>query len=390
MKDNIYTRLLGVRPHLGSHEHISRLGGGRMPPEVIQAMAEANDYFVDMHELTLAAGKRAAELLGAPAALITSGGFSAMILGAAACLTGSDEKRIEALPHPDWTRRECLIQNAQKFSYDRAYRAAGATVVYADTREEMLSRLGESTAMIAGLAISERQGVFAPPFNARRAPPPNPNLVKPEELIAMGKKAGVPVLIDMASDLPPWENLKRFLSAGADLVVVSGGKCIGGPQATGILLGRPDLVEAARLNAYPFENVGRGMKVGKEEIVGLVVALERWTKQDHQAETARWAARAERLVAGLQGIPGVTAVTAANTAGYTDAEMQWDETQVVLNRDTFRAQLGGGTPKLELEFISKQAGTSLWRATARTRQLRDGEEPLVARRLKEIFEGAKK
>src|SRR5207237_2884688 len=140
-----------------------------------------------------------------------------------ACLTGSDEKKIEALPHPDWPRRECLIQTAQKFGYDRAYRAAGATVVYAETRDDLRAKLGESTAMIAGLAIAERQGVFAPPFNARRAPPPNPNLVKPEDLIALGKGAGVPVIIDMASDLPPWNNLKRFLDAGADLVVVSGG-----------------------------------------------------------------------------------------------------------------------------------------------------------------------
>ena len=390
LKDNIYTRLLGVRPHVGSHEHISRLGGGRMPPEVIQAMAEANDYFVDMHELNIAAGKRAAELLGAPAALITSGGSSAMILGAAACLTGSDERKIEALPHPDWPRRECLVQTAQKFGYDRAYRAAGATVVYAATRDDLRAKLGESTAMIAGLAIAERQGVFAPPFNARRAPPPNPNLVKPEDLIAMGKSAGVPVIIDMASDLPPWDNIRRFLGAGADLVVVSGGKCIGGPQATGMLLGRADLVEAARLNAYPFENVGRGMKVGKEEIVGLIVALERFVKLDHQADTAGWAARASRLAGSLQGIPGVTATTAVNTAGYTDAEVSWDETVVPLNRDTFRQQLSSGTPKLELEFISQQSGTKVWRATARTRQLRDGEEMLVAQRLREIFEGAGK
>src|SRR5205823_2180101 len=158
-------------------------------------------------------------------------------------------------------------------------------------------------------------------------------------------------------------------------------------QATGMLLGRADLVEAARLNAYPFENVGRGMKVGKEEIVGLIVALERFVKQDHVLETNRWAARASRIAGSLQGIPGVTATTAANTAGYTDAEVSWDETVVPLNPDTFRQQLSSGTPKLELEFISQQSGTKVWHATARTRQLRDGEEMLVARRLREIFEG---
>src|SRR5262245_62283187 len=154
LDDNVYTRLLGVRPHLGAHEHISRLGGGRMPPEVMQAMAEANEYFVDMHELVGAASKRVAELIGAEAALVTAGGFSALILGAAACLTGNDSEKIEALPHPTWPRRECLIQKAQRFSYDRAYRAAGMTIVTADTREDFLKQITPRTAMLAGLSIA--------------------------------------------------------------------------------------------------------------------------------------------------------------------------------------------------------------------------------------------
>jgi L-seryl-tRNA(Ser) seleniumtransferase len=391
LEDNVYTRLLGVRPHLGAHEHISRLGGGRMPPEVLAAMAEANDYFVDMHELTLAAGKRAAELLGAEAALVTAGGFSGLILGAAACLTGSDPKKIEALPHPTWPRRECLIQTAQRFSYDRAYRAAGATIVYAETWGDMVQHAGEQTALIAGLSIAERQGVFAPPFNAARAPAPNPHLVKPEQLIALGKKARIPVLIDMASDLPPWDNLKRFLGAGADLVVLSGGKSIGGPQSTGLLLGRRDLIEAARLNATPFDNIGRGMKVGKEEVIGLIVALERYVKQDHGAEMEKWNDRARRIAAALQGIPGLTAVYAVNTAGFGDADLSWDETIIPLTRESLRDKLVEGKPRVELEvIISKEREAPIWHATARTRVLRDGEELLVAGRLREIFQDAAK
>lgn len=391
LEDNVYTRLLGVRPHLGAHEHISRLGGGRMPPEVVQAMAEANEYMVDIHELQDAAGKRAATLLGAEAAMVTAGGFSGLILGAAACLTGTDQTRIEALPHPTWLRRECLIQTAQKFSYDRAYRAAGATIVYADTMADLVTRAGEQTAMIAGLSIAERQGVFAPPFNADRAPPPKPELVKPEQLIELGKKAGVPVLIDMASDLPPWNNLERFLKAGADLVVLSGGKSIGGPQSSGLLLGRPDLIDAARLNATPYDNIGRGMKVGKEEVIGLIAALERYVKQDHLAAMERWNARARRIADGLQGIPGLTARYALNTAGFGDADLTWDEGVIPLNRDTLQQQLRKGTPRVELEVImTNDRGTPMWHATARTRVLRDGEELLVAKRLREVFSGAKK
>ena len=132
LEDNVYTRMLGVRPHLGAHEHISRLGGGRMPAEVVAAMADANEFMVDMFELQDAAGKRAAELLGAPAAMVTAGGFSSLILGAAACLTGNDPKKIDALPKPTWVRQQCLMQKAHQFSYDRAFRAAGATVVYAE------------------------------------------------------------------------------------------------------------------------------------------------------------------------------------------------------------------------------------------------------------------
>ncbi len=390
LADNVYTRVLGVRPHLGAHEHISRLGGGRMSSEVMAAMAEANEYFVDMRELNAAAGRKAAELLGAESAIITSGGFSGMILGAAACLTGVDPARVEALPHPTWPRRECLIQSAQKFDYDRAYRAAGATIVYAKTRGDLVASINEGTAMLAGLSNVERQGIFAPPFEARRAPPPDAELIHPEELIAIGKRAGVPVIIDMASDMPPWDNLRRFLAAGADLVVLSGGKTIGGPQATGILLGRRDLIDAARLNASPNDNIGRGMKVGKEEVIGLIVALERFVAENHVAAAERWNARAKRVVAALQGIPGLTATYALNTAGYGDADLRWDEREIALDRDALRRELVRGSPRVELEvIITQDRGTRVWHATARTRLLRDGEEMLVARRLREVFGAAR-
>jgi seryl-tRNA(Sec) selenium transferase len=390
LTDNVYTRMLGVRPHLGAHEHISRLGGGRMAPAVLAAMAEANEFFVDMRELNEAAGKRAAELLGAEAALVTAGGFSGLILGAAACLTGNEVAKAEALPHPTWDRRECLIQTAQRFDYDRAYRAAGATVVYADTKADMEARLGASTAFVAILSASERQGVFAPPFEARRAPPPSRALIPHEELIAMARHAGVPVLVDLASDLPPWGQLDRFLRAGADLLVLSGGKAIGGPQSSGILLGKRELIDAARLNSTPNDHIGRGMKVGKEEIIGLIAALEAFVKTDHVAEVERWNARARRIVAQLQGVHGLTARYALNTAGYGDADLSWNETEIALNRDSLRRALTAGTPRVELEvIITQDQGAPVWHATARTRVLRDGEELLVAKRLRDVFVAAR-
>ena len=206
----------------------------------------------------------------------------------------------------------------------------------------------------------------------------------------MGRRAGVPVLVDMASDLPPWPQLQRFLKDGADLLVLSGGKAIGGPQSSGILLGRPDLIEAARLNSTPYDNIGRGMKVGKEEIVGLIAALERFVKIDHVAETERWNARARRVVAALQGIRGLTVAYALNTAGYGDADLTWNEKDIALDRDSLRKALASGEPRVQLEVIVTQdEGTKTWHATARTRVLRDGEEMLVAKRVREVFEKAR-
>jgi L-seryl-tRNA(Ser) seleniumtransferase len=374
LEDNIYTRLLGVRPHIGAHEHISRLSGSRMPPEVIEALVEANRFFVDMHELTAAAGRRIAELIGAEAALVTAGGFSSMILGAAACLTGNDPNKMEALPQPDWPRRECLIQTPHRFDYDRAYRAAGMTIVQADTRDELLSKLGPRTAMIATLSAVKEQREFGPPKPRKRALPPEKTTLMPEELIAIGKKAGVPVLVDMASDLPPASNLTYWIHEGADLVVVSGGKGLRGPQSTGILMGRKDLIEAAAKNASPNDNIGRGMKVGKEEIVALVVAVERYMKMDHEQELAGWSEKAHRLASELRGIRGLSAEVAVNTMGYADVDLSWNESLVPLTGDQLKERLAAGRPRVIYD------GT-----TVRVRQIDDAEVTLVARRLREIF-----
>ncbi len=372
-RDNIYTRLLGVRPHLPAHEHISRLGGGRMDAEVIAAMAEANEFLVDMHELLEAAGARIAERLGTEAALVAAGGFSAMVLGAAGCLTGTDPERVHALPLPTWPRRECLIQTQHRFGYDRAYRDAGMTIVEAETREDFRAKLSERTAMIAALATAERQTLFAPPAPVDWAVPPGPEVMTVREQIEIGRAADVPVLVDMASDLPTGVGLGEFAEAGADLIVISGGKGIGGPQSSGILAGRADLVEAARLNASPNDGIGRGMKVGKEEIVGLVVALDRYVERDVESWVAGWSDMAHRIAAGLADIPGLTAKVVTNTAGYEDVELIWDPGVISLSTDEAKAALMAGEPRLA------------YLMTVRTRLLREGEDALVLRRLRNFF-----
>ena len=375
LRGNVYTRLLGVRPHLGAHEHITTLGGSRMPPEVMRAMVEANDYFVDMHELTAAAGEHVARIMGAEAALVTSGAFSAMLLGGAACLTGTDRDRANALPHPTWPKRECLIQTEHRFGYDRAYRAAGMTIVEAATRQDVAAKINENTAMIAVLVAVEKQREFGPPLPQDRATDHDEHVIMPEEFIDIGNRAGVPVLVDMASDLPPVENLTRFIEAGADLVTISGGKGIRGPQSTGILAGRADLIEAARLHAAPNGNIGRGMKVGKEEIVGLIVALDRFVALDHQAVVEGWNAKARWIADELGDIEGLNARYAVNTVGYADVELTWDEAVFSVTAGEVRRRLKAGEPWLAYDGN-----------TVRTRCLRDGEEVVVAQRLRRFFE----
>ena len=375
LRDNVYTQLLGVRPHIGAHEHLSRLSGSRMPPEVIQAMTEANEFFVDMHDLTRAAGKRIAEVMGAEDAIVTSGGYSALLLGAAASLTGTDPERIRALPHPTWPKRECLFQTAHRFVYDDAFTYAGMTLVEAETREAFERKITDKTALIVGLVFVEKQNTLRPPFPVKHRKPTPPETLMPEEIIEIGNRKGVPVMIDMASDLPPASNLTRFIKAGADLVVVSGGKAIRGPNSTGFMAGRKDLIEAARMQNAPSEGIGRGMKVGKEEIIGLIAALNWYIQLDEEALIAGWNEKARWLADQLQGIPGVNAEYALNTFGYADVELTWDENVIPLSRDEVKKRLKEGDPSIVYDGN-----------TVRTHQLYDGEEILIARRIRAFFE----
>ena len=362
LSNNIYTQMLGLKPHLPAMDHITALGGSRMPSEVMQAMIEANEHFVDMHELTRAAGARLAEVLGAEAALVTSGSFSAMILGAAACLTGNDEAKIDALPHPTWSKRECLTQTSGRFGYDRAYRAAGMTMISVETREQFANAINSNTAMISGLARLDYQTEN------------QPKVMKVHELLEFGRRAAVPVIVDAASELPPTTTLTRWIDAGADLVVISGGKGIRGPQSTGILAGRQDLIEAATLHAAPNANLGRGMKVGKEEIMGFLVALDRYVGLDHDRMYADWRRKAEYIANELQGMPGLVADVPQDDRGKPRVDLTWDENTVPLSAAEVRDGLKNGDPRIA---ITGQA--------IQTRCMNDGEEILVAQRVQQFF-----
>jgi L-seryl-tRNA(Ser) seleniumtransferase len=361
---SIYTRLFGIRPLLSCRGHTTIYGGSLMPPEVLRAMAEANDQFVDMYELNQAAGRRIAEVMKSESALVTAGSFSAMLLGAAACLTGTDQARIEALPHPDWPKRECLIPKGHRVVYDRAYRAAGATIIEVDGKEQLTNAISDRTALIAGLASTERSN--------------KPGVVTVKELVEIGKKAGVPVLIDAASEIPPVSSLTRYTTMGTDLVVISGGKGLLGPQSAGILAGRKDLIEAAALNHSPNANIGRGMKVGKEEIVGLITALNRYVELDHDDVHETWNKKARYLVDQLQGIPGLNPVYRINGYGFGEMRLTWDRNVIPLGGlEVFRL-LMSGEPRI-LYYEDEEGGTF------QTRCMKDGDEITAARRLRQFF-----
>ncbi len=363
--DSIYTRLFGIRPLVTCRGHTTIYGGSLMPPEVLRAMAEANDHFVDMYELNDAAGRRIAAIMKAEAALVTAGSFSAMLLGAAACLTGKDAERIQALPHPTWPRSECLIPKGHRVVYDRAYKAAGMTIVEVEGREQLLNALGERTAMLAGLGAAGRG--------------PRAGIMSVEELIEAGRKTGVPVLIDAASELPPLSSLTRYTTLGADLTVISGGKGLLGPQSAGILAGRKDLIEAAALHHAPNANIGRGMKVGKEEIVGLVVALERYVGLDHEQVFETWNKKARYLVEQLKDVTGLKPEYRINASGFGEMRLTWDRGVIPLDgREAFR-RLMSGEPRI-LYYEDDQGGTF------QTRCMKDGEEIIAARRLREFFQ----
>jgi L-seryl-tRNA(Ser) seleniumtransferase len=289
---------LGVRPVIHGAGTTTRYGGSLMRPETIDAMREASQSFVNIDELNEAAGAAIARMLGAEAALVTAGSASGLVLQAAACITGDDAARIARLPDTTGMRREFVIQRAHRFSYDQAYRIPGGVLVEIGlgrrtAPHELESAIGDATAGVIYVVS---------PFTSP------PGILSFDEVCRIAHARGVPVLVDAASMVPPRDNLFRFLRGGADLVIYSGGKGIRGPQSTGILAGRRDLIRAATLNASPNQAIGRPSKTSKEEIVGLVTALELFLAEDEDAEMARFREVCASIVDAVRDIPGVRAV----------------------------------------------------------------------------------
>jgi D-glucosaminate-6-phosphate ammonia-lyase len=290
---------LGLPSLINAASWLTSLGGSLMAPEVLAAMQEASAHFVDMAALNRVAGERIAAATGAEAGLVTAGASAALVLQAAACLTGADPAAASRLPDNPPDRREIVIQKAHRNRYDGAWRLGGGKLVEIGVARttaawELDGAIGARTAAVAYVEA--------------------PFLHQP---LALGQIAeiaharGVPVIVDAAAEVPPVGNLRRHIAAGADLVAYSGGKGIGGPQASGLLCGRRDLIEAAWEHGLNFDSphagIARPMKASKESIVGLLTALDMFLARDHAADLRRWRAMAAHVVAALQDLPGVRA-----------------------------------------------------------------------------------
>ena len=248
---------LGVKPVINAAGVVTVLGGSIMPPEVIKAMEEASRYFIPLPELEKKVGARIAELLKAPACMVTCGAASAIAVGTAACLSQGNPKKLRQLPGREGIKYEVIQQKTHHSGYEHQMELCGAKLVIVETRQELESAINERTGMMFFLNKADPLGQ-----------------VKREEFIKIAKERGIPTMNDAASDATPKENLFRYTEQGFDLVIFSGGKALRGPQSSGLLLGRKDLIDAAYPAMSPFAGIGRGMKVGKEELCGLLAAVE--------------------------------------------------------------------------------------------------------------------
>ncbi len=360
-----FLRELGVRPIINGAGAYTMFTGSLMRPEAVQAIQAMSKSFVRLTELHDAVGRRIAELFGCEAAMVPSGAAAGLTLGTAACIAGKDPERILRIPDTTGMKSEVIVQKSHRFPYDHMVRNCGIRMIEVETRQELESAIGPRTAVLLFLNKAEPQG-----------------RVKMEEFIAIGKKHQVPTFNDAAADVPPLENLTRAIKGGFDLIAISGGKGIRGPQSAGLLLGRKDLIEAARLNTAPYsDTMGRSCKVNKEELVGMMVAVESFLKEDHAGNTREWERRVRTISEQLSKIPGVRTERfvppIANQVPHVRVE--WDASRIRLTPAEVMQKLSEGDPSIEL-VPGPERGLEIasW-------MLQPGEAEIVARRIREIL-----
>jgi uncharacterized pyridoxal phosphate-dependent enzyme len=382
-RENVYTRL-GVKTVINCRGTWTYLSGSLEFPEVREAQVEAARHFVNILDLQRGVGRRLAELTGAESGIVTSGAAGAMAAATAACIAGSDDKLIWQLPDTTGLKHEVVMVGGRS-AFDSAIRLAGGKLVLVYSPEELANAINENTAMIYTTDLGD----------------------KLQKELAIAKDHKVPMLLDDAAGIPPVSNAKLYASMAIDLYTFSGGKGLSGPQCSGLLLGRKDLIEAALMNSAPREGaVCRPMKVGKEEIIGCLTALETWLKLDEKKLYAEWNGRVDRIRKLVETVPGVKTDIYVPEDGnrYPTLKISWDQqawaytisdcVQALRANNPVIEVLGADNPSLVTAVREgnpnhkEPKGPSHIELVSMT--IKPGEEIIVGQRLRAILGAAQK
>lgn len=365
-KRDLYKEL-GVRTFINAAGTYTFMTGSIMHDYVIEAIESSWQEFCLLDELQDKVGEKIAAMVHSEAAVVTCGAFSGLTLGLAGILTGTDVEKVKQLPFLEGTgmKSEIICQNAHKIDYNHALTNTGCKLVYVDTVADVEKAINEKTALMHFLNIEADKGQ-----------------IKHEEWVALGKKYNVPTSNDMAADVPPVSNLTKFNDMGFDFVVVSGGKAIRGPQSAGVLMGKKHIIEAARLHMPPRGfNIGRGMKINKEEIMGMYVALEQFMLRDHDKEFKNFEKQIATIENAVKPINGVTTRVFVPPLGNITPtlEVSWDTAVLKMTTKDLQEKLRNGNPSIEVMGRGdNMINITVW-------VMKPGQEKIVAKKLKEAM-----
>jgi len=364
---------LGVKKIINAAGTYTKFSGSLMSHEVLKAMEIASHNFVDIDELLQKTGEYIAKSINAEAALITAGAAAGLTLSAAACMAGSKPECIKALPNTEGMKNEIIIMRCHRNPYDNAMIVAGAKFIEIGNAIETYSwefkdAIGEKTAAVAFFVQSEMLEASL-------------SLTK---IIEIAHAKNIPVIVDAAAELPPIENLNKFTKMGADIVLFSGGKDFRGPQSSGLILGKRDIVNICRIHGYPHHAIGRPMKLDKETIMGFVRAFELYLKEDHQKRIERWEKQVQQILKGFSSIPHIQVLQGYPTQPLTQPAtipriyVKFDEEGLGLTKEDIARELYEGDPRIAA-VVEKNY------LTFNPHMLAEGEEDLIIERMKEII-----
>ncbi len=352
---------IGVRPLVNGKGTYTIISGSVILPEVRQAMYEASQRYVHLDELMEGVGTRIAELMQCEWGLVTNGCAAALCQITAACVAGSDPEKMARLPETAGMKNEVIVQANHRHTYDHAVRMVGVDIIEVNTRADLLAAIGERTAMLLVFGDAAERGQ-----------------ISVAEMADIGRAHGVPTLVDAAAERPDVPNW--YLQQGVDAVAYSGGKCLRGPQAAGLVLGKKELLQAAFLNGAPHHALARPMKICKEEIMGLLAAVEQWVLRDHQAEWKEWERRLQVVADVVEKYPSVQ--TGVRQPGRSNVapvlSIEWEPETLGITGIEVARQLSEGEPRIEV--FNSERGFSVM-----PYMMQDGDEQILTRRLEEIL-----